>query len=767
MVKAVEEGRVTVYIGNYFEACLAGCQELAPTPMPTATSTATASSTPSLTPSLTPTVTRTPTVTPSPTVTASPTVTKTPTITSTPTQTSTVTKTTTVTPTTTVTKTPTVTQSPTVTPTPTQTPTVTKAATVTVTPTITKTPTVTNTPTKTGTPTSTSTVTKTPTVTITPTRTATPTNTSAVSPTPTPTVVSFPSTGILDNFNRSNGGIGSGWSGAPSGYTISSNKLDVGNGGDIYWNTNAFGASQEAYIKLTTVAPSGGEQDLVLKSQCNYSYTCGMLEVLYDAPNQRVQVVTYESSQDWVQHGVDISVTFANGDIFGARATANGQVSVYKNGVLQATRDISSWPYYDDGGYIGVWFVSASAAIGDDFGGGTMPSGSLMGVHVRASLVKAAQRGNGMRKAHLLQIPPSGQVWRSYYFAGATRIAMRMQANGVGDKVFYLLTDHLGSTAITVNENGSKQAELRYAPWGTTRYAWGETPTDYKYTGQREDSYINLHWYGSRWYDDSLGRFAQPDSIIPNPGNALDWDRYSYVRNNPVKYADPDGHRPDDGCRTEGCSYGTEERRVDIFRQNNWLQSLAQTNVMSDLESLAQLTDYAADLSGNCKECFIEDLGAVVTGMSNGGSARYEMMHRIDPERYPYDEYYQNASKLGQSGYAEIFQDPNPELTGGNQGRHFWFYVQVGYESGAMVGAITNIAHETIIPFTTAGKSLQDLSLGYEGIALGISLQHGSIVPSDVGDYTRDTLSPGSASASFWEWYWPAAINALNQYPPH
>jgi hypothetical protein len=53
-------------------------------------------------------------------------------------------------------------------------------------------------------------------------------------------------TGILDNFNRSNGGIGSGWSGATSGYSIASNKLDVSGGGDIYWNANAFGASYRA-----------------------------------------------------------------------------------------------------------------------------------------------------------------------------------------------------------------------------------------------------------------------------------------------------------------------------------------------------------------------------------------------------------------------------------------------------------------------------------------------------------------------------------------
>lgn len=39
-----------------------------------------------------------------------------------------------------------------------------------------------------------------------------------------------------------------------------------------------------------------------------------------------------------------------------------------------------------------------------------------------------------------------------------------------------------------------------------------------------------------------LNRWAQPDSIIPDPSNPLDFDRYSYVRNNPINYVDPTGH---------------------------------------------------------------------------------------------------------------------------------------------------------------------------------------------------------------------------------
>jgi hypothetical protein len=37
-------------------------------------------------------------------------------------------------------------------------------------------------------------------------------------------------------------------------------------------------------------------------------------------------------------------------------------------------------------------------------------------------------------------------------------------------------------------------------------------------------------------------RFLQPDSIIPDQFNPQSWNRYSYVRNNPILFNDPTGH---------------------------------------------------------------------------------------------------------------------------------------------------------------------------------------------------------------------------------
>lgn len=50
--------------------------------------------------------------------------------------------------------------------------------------------------------------------------------------------------------------------------------------------------------------------------------------------------------------------------------------------------------------------------------------------------------------------------------------------------------------------------------------------------------------YRARFFSPHLGRFLQPDSLIPDANNPQVWNRYSYVMNRPVNFNDPTGHDP-------------------------------------------------------------------------------------------------------------------------------------------------------------------------------------------------------------------------------
>jgi len=52
----------------------------------------------------------------------------------------------------------------------------------------------------------------------------------------------------------------------------------------------------------------------------------------------------------------------------------------------------------------------------------------------------------------------------------------------------WLISGHLGSTSGTADASGNLLSSLRYSAFGETRYATGTTPTDYRYTGQREEA---------------------------------------------------------------------------------------------------------------------------------------------------------------------------------------------------------------------------------------------------------------------------------------
>jgi len=283
-------------------------------------------------------------------------------------------------------------------------------------------------------------------------------------------------------------------------------------------------------------------------------------------------------------------------------------------------------------------------------------------------------------------------------------------------------------------------------PYGGTRYTWGATPTDHRFTDQTEIASIGLYDYGARMYSPSLGRFISADTIVPSPGNPQSLNRYSYVLGNPLKYKDPTGHFiqcndagvcVDDNYSTSNpsfVSYDTNERRKRLLDYNNSLYEWAKRGWITDLEAFAQLSDYAAsmipkDVPGNRTAIFVKDLASIVTELEG-------------------KEYYGEAKPLGQTGFDWVFQDPS---TGGVQPHHFWAFVTfVFHYRSRTIATLGNLAHETVVASDGKGRSYQDYALGEEGVNLGVKLKRGEVKIEQVGDYMRSHLKPGGAAVNTW-----------------
>ncbi len=139
------------------------------------------------------------------------------------------------------------------------------------------------------------------------------------------------------------------------------------------------------------------------------------------------------------------------------------------------------------------------------------------------------------------EVKESTTLVLKFYAAAGQTVAVR-SVQDAQDVLRWMLSDHLGSASVTANLDGTWNSTIQYTAFGEVRARSGITPGDYRYTGQLEQAELGLYYYVARWYDPALGRFAQADSIIPQPGDPREWDRYGYVRNNPILYTDPSGH---------------------------------------------------------------------------------------------------------------------------------------------------------------------------------------------------------------------------------
>ncbi|AWF81645.1 hypothetical protein BTJ40_12865 [Microbulbifer sp. A4B17] len=151
---------------------------------------------------------------------------------------------------------------------------------------------------------------------------------------------------------------------------------------------------------------------------------------------------------------------------------------------------------------------------------------------------------------------PNEIQWKRYLGGGAlytvkTDVDYVVQST---EKMF-LYKDHLGSMDLITDESGTVKQEMAFDAWGQRRNTgnWNALSntaltsfdhgrTTRGYTGHEMLDEVGLIHMNGRIYDARLGRFVQADPFIQAAADTQMYNRYSYVRNNPLNATDPSGY---------------------------------------------------------------------------------------------------------------------------------------------------------------------------------------------------------------------------------
>lgn len=112
----------------------------------------------------------------------------------------------------------------------------------------------------------------------------------------------------------------------------------------------------------------------------------------------------------------------------------------------------------------------------------------------------------------------------------------------------YYYTDPQGNVLAKADAQGNIVATYDYAPYGSSVASMGMSPNGPGYTGHVNDPDTGFIYMQARYYDPVTGRFLSIDPVAPSAGNAFNFNRYTYVNNNPINHTDPDGRCIWDGC---------------------------------------------------------------------------------------------------------------------------------------------------------------------------------------------------------------------------
>jgi RHS repeat-associated protein len=174
---------------------------------------------------------------------------------------------------------------------------------------------------------------------------------------------------------------------------------------------------------------------------------------------------------------------------------------------------------------------------------------------------KVTERQNGTRRNERIYLG-GFEIYREYDANGNTLTLERETLHMMDDKqrvalvetrtagndgspgqlIRYQFGNHLGSASLELDGAGQIISYEEYYPYGSTSYQAGRNMAEvslkrYRYTGMERDEETGLSYHGARYHAPWFGRWTSVDPSGLDDGSNL----YMYVRNNPLRFIDPNG----------------------------------------------------------------------------------------------------------------------------------------------------------------------------------------------------------------------------------
>lgn len=159
----------------------------------------------------------------------------------------------------------------------------------------------------------------------------------------------------------------------------------------------------------------------------------------------------------------------------------------------------------------------------------------------------------------LRQVTRSSGTWshaKDFVRGSSGLLATIEDRGGDNETIRYFHNDHLGTPRLITNRAipGQVVSYHEYLPFGWELTDPNQDDEPIQFTGHERDRNLvyfdgtgadredDLDYMHARYYTPLLRRFLSVDSVLGRPEAPQSWNRYAYVRGNPLRLVDPDGN---------------------------------------------------------------------------------------------------------------------------------------------------------------------------------------------------------------------------------